>query len=780
MKKFILNYNSPAKYSDNGWQNEVLPVGNGKIGACIFGGVDCDILQLNEKTLWAGGPSPKRPNYNGGNLDNRVEYLKQVQTSLAKGNYHKVQNLKKYLIGEKDGYGNYLNYGEIHLDFGHKDISNYKRTLDINEAIAKVEYNCNGVNYNREYFCNYPNNVLAVKISSDKLKAINCSISFNFGQKVESLKLENGEIVLFGRVEDNNLKTYAKISINTCGNILYEKEKVIVEQASELIIYFSAITDYANIYPNYRCELLTSEVDSNICNAITKGYNKLKTEHISDYQSLFNRVEFNISKVNQISDCTDELLSTYKKDINNLNSRYLEELLFQYGRYLIISSSRLGSLPANLQGIWNNSDTPAWGCDYHLNVNLQMCYWHVYSTNLTELAIPMIDYIDSLREPGRVTAKEYHNIISQNKDENNGWVCHTQNTPFGWTCPGWEFNWGWSPSVGSWMMQNVFDYYEYTQDKSYLKNKIYPMLKETAKFWMQNLIYDSVQKRYVSSPTFSPEHGPITVGNTYEQTIIYMLFEFVNKAGTILGDIEFVEQVNKLKNNLNPIEIGKWGQIKEWFEEDDWYKHEFMKSVAYKKRGCQNKHRHASHLLGLYPYNFIDNKNQKLLNAAAVSLVHRGGDGAVGMNDSGWGKANKICMWARVKNGENAHKMIQNLISGNIAKNLWDLHPPYQMDGNCGYTAGVAEMVLYSNDDYIELLPALPKNWENGNIKGLLARGGYELDFAWENGVLTALSINSKIKNKVQIYINDRTCKFLGADKAKNGLCEVKVTNKNL
>ncbi|MDE6565929.1 MAG: hypothetical protein K2L47_02540, partial [Clostridia bacterium] len=402
-------------------------------------------------------------------------------------------------------------------------------------------------------------------------------------------------------------------------------------------------------------------------------------------------------------------------------------MLYNYGRYLTIATSRATDiLPSNLQGLWNNRDNAPWGSDYHLNVNLQMNYWPTYNTNLTECAIPLVNYVDSLREPGRVTAATYAGITS-GVNEENGFVFHTQNTPFGWTCPGWEFSWGWSPAATAWILQNVYDYYEYTGDKEYLEKVIYPMLREASVYFTNTLVEDKKTGRLVTVPTFSPEHGPRTMGNTYEQSLIWQLFNDTIESAKILDiDSDLVQELESKIEKLNPIEIGEDGQIKEWYIE-----------TKLGKIG-QTHHRHLSHLLGLFPGDLINKDlHPEWLDAVKVSLNQRGD------KSTGWAMGQRINTWARVGDGDRAYKLINQLFKSGLFSNMWDAHPPFQIDGNFGYTAGVTEMLMQSNLGYIELLPALPSVWKNGSISGIIARGNFELSFEWNDNKLTKLTILS-------------------------------------
>ena len=346
-----------------------------------------------------------------------------------------------------------------------------------------------------------------------------------------------------------------------------------------------------------------------------------------------------------------------------------------------------------------------------------MNYWGAYNTNLAETAKPLVRFLDKMRKPGRITAKEYYNIISDENNPENGWIAHTQATPFGWTSPGWDFYWGWSTAAVAWLMQNIWEYYEFTLDKDYLEKEIYPVMRESAKFYSQWLIYDDKQERLVSTPTYSPEHGPVSIGNTYEQSLIEQFYsDFINASYDLNADKELRDIISEQKEKLKPFAIGKWGQIKEWFEEDN---EDFDVSKT------QKNHRHISHLMGLYPGKAISSKTPELLNAAIVTMNDRGDE------STGWSRAYKLNLWARTKDGNRAYKILNGLLSGCTYPNLFDFHPPFQLDGNFGGSAGIAELLLQSHEGYIEPLAALPENWKSGEFCGLCARNGFELSVKW-------------------------------------------------
>lgn len=758
---YVLAYKQAASTTYKGWEEEALPIGNGSLGAKVFGLVGAERIQFNEKSLWSGGPLPDSSDYQGGNLQDQHSFLAEIRQALEKRDYNIAKELaEEHLVGPKTSqYGTYLSFGDIHIEFNQQgktlsQVTDYQRQLNISKALATTSYAYKGTKFERESFASFPDDLLIQRFTKEGAETLDFTIELSLTRDLASdgkyeqeksdykeckLDITDSHILMRGRVKDNDLRFASYLAWETDGDIRVWSDKVQISGASYANLFLAAKTDFAqNPASNYRKKLdLEQQVIDLVDTAKEKGYAQLKSRHIEDYQALFQRVQLDL-EADVDASTTDDLLKNYKPQ----EGQALEELFFQYGRYLLISSSRdcPDALPANLQGIWNAVDNPPWNSDYHLNINLQMNYWPSYVTNLLETTFPVINYIDDLRVYGRLAAARYAGIVSQEGEE-NGWLVHTQATPFGWTAPGWDYYWGWSPAANAWMMQTVYEAYSFYRDQDYLREKIYPMLRETVHFWNDFLHEDQQAQRWVSSPSYSPEHGPISIGNTYDQSLIWQLFyDFIQATQELGLDGDLLTEVKEKFDLLNPLQITQSGRIREWYEEEEQH---------FQNEKVEAQHRHVSHLVGLYPGTLFSHKGQEYLEAARASLNDRGDGG------TGWSKANKINLWARLGDGNRAHKLLAEQLKSSTLPNLWCSHPPFQIDGNFGATSGMAEMLLQFHTAYLVPLAALPDAWSTGSVSGLMARGHFEVSMRWADKKLLQLTILSRSGGDLRVSYSD-------------------------
>ncbi len=708
--KLSMWYRQPA--SD--WQSQALPIGNGYIGGMVFGGVDQERIQFNEKTLWTGGPRSSA-SYSFGNRDGAASHLASVRSKLDSDDISGAgTEANTYLTGDQTGFGDYQNFGDMYFDFklpSSTTINNYRRELDLQDGIAKVSYTYDGVDYLREYFVSYPDKVMVMRLSASQNGKISLDVRPTSAQG-GAITVSGDTITTRGSVRDNQMLYESQVKVlNEGGAITPGTGKITVAGADSLTIVLAAGTDYINSYPIYKGVDPHNQVTSTIQAASSKSYDLLKSNHLNDYQDLFNRVTLNLGESTpQIP--TDQLISGY----GTTKDKALEVLFYQYGRYLLIASSRAGSLPANLQGIWNNSNTPPWDSDYHFNINVQMNYWPAEVANLDETMVPLIDYVESLLSPGRVSAEKHYGVTG------GGWTVNTMNNPFGFTAPGWDFYWGWAPSANAFIANNVWDYYKFSGDTTKL-NRIYPILKEASQFWTKYLVVDS-DGTLVSSPCYSPEQGDISKGCAFDQQLVWDLFTNTIEASKTLGiDESFRSDLIAKRDMLSPVKVGRYGQIQEWKQDID---------------DPNNTHRHISQLVGLFPGKQINKKTPQWLDAAIVTLLHRGDDGGYG-----WALANKMNLWARALEGTQAHTFLEGQLSKYVFSNLFNIGGPFQIDGNFGAISGISEMLLQSHLDNIDILPALPSSWTTGSFSGLKARGGFEVGVSWTQSRATNIQIKS-------------------------------------
>lgn len=761
MNDMVLFYKKPSTALNkcDTWQEETLPIGNGIIGATVWGDIRCERLTLNEETLWDGGRDSENPNdkYSGGNPDKDMNAVyKKIASQVRNGERFD----KEQLAGDFDGYSTgYQPMGELMIKFPalpKRAPKDYIRSLTLSNGIANVNFSVKNKKYKRTYFVSNPDNVLVCALESENGK-FDFSVSLSTHHKTNARSFAQGKnayAVYEGKLKDNNLKFSTVFGVDCDGKVSENSGVIAVSGAEKAIIYLSAATDYANEFYNedktvtyyYRSgethEDITSKALERVKNALSLGYEEVLKRHVSDFSSLYNRLSLNLGQKSDLP--TDKLLKAYRKDrLRKEEKRYAETLLFQYGRYLLISSSRKNSrLPTNLQGIWNGFKHAPWNSDIHININEQMNYWLSSNANLNECALPLIEYVARLKEPGRRTAEKIFGA-------KNGFIAHTQNTPFGFTATGWSIEtWGWCPAAVAWLLQNCYDYYEYSLDRDTLESTIYPMMRDQVRFYEEVLIEIGGKKLMPIGQ--SPEIGSLSLSNTYEQSLIWQLYADTIEAAETLGkDSDEVKIWKNTLEKLSPIEIGESGQVKEWYNETS------LNSVHDTRR-----HRHLSNLLGLYPGNLFDTQEKK--DAAVVSLMNKE-FGRVGTKlnpEGGWTYAQLMNTWARLGSGENAYFSFERMIKNRLYDNLFDYHRfgkngVFQIDANFGCTAGVCEMLVQSNLGYIDILPALPKEWSDGSFCGITAEGAFEINASWQNMRLIKAEIISHKGGKCRVKMKE-------------------------
>lgn len=721
-----------------------LPLGNGRLGAMVYGGTDVETIALNEVTMWSGQPDPEANNLCG------PDRLREMREAFLSGDYKRGNDLGwQYLCGHGKSFGTNLPFGDLLIETGGGDVSGYRRELALDEAVARVGFVCGGTRFSREYFASNPAQALVVRYTADKAHALSATVSMRMLRHSEVTARANQiDITGDARFDKNGeggvrFRGIVRVMADG-GSVRAVGDRLVVDRADAMTIIVDIRTDFQNL--NYRSQCLNT-----VETAASRPYDELKREHVADFKAIFDRMDIDLGRSTTDANTTDEMFAEAHKGLSN---PAFDALFFQYGRYMQISSSRENSpLPSNLQGIWNDNlacNMP-WTCDYHLDINIQQNYWSANIANMAETNAPLFTYIGLLAKYGSVTARKMYGC--------GGWVAHTINNVWGDTAPGSACSWAMNVTAGAWMATHLWTHYEYTLDKDYLREVGYPLLKETAQFFVDYMVEDPKTGYLLSGPSISPENGfrgadgrgySLSMMPTIDRAVIYDIYNACIQSAKILGiDDDFSRRLQRDIKKLPPLRLLDNGELAEWYLDvvrDD------------------PSHRHASHLLALYPFGQISPfKTPGLAEGCRLFLENQ--TSHANWEDTEWTRGNNINFYARLLDGEKAYESLKGLYTGFMRENLMTVSPAgiagaesdiFSFDATEAAVAGVCEMLLQSYDGMLNFLPALPKAWKSGSIKGVCARGGIEADFAWKNRKVVSATLRSRVDQTVNVRVNGK------------------------
>ena len=721
-----------------------LPLGNGRLGAMVYGGTDVETIALNEVTMWSGQPDPEANNLCG------PDRLREMREAFLSGDYKRGNDLGwQYLCGHGKSFGTNLPFGDLLIGTVGGDVSGYRRELALDEAVARVGFVCGGTRFSREYFASNPAQALVVRYTADKAHALSATVSMRMLRHSEVTARANQiDITGDARFDKNGeggvrFRGIVRVMADG-GSVRAVGDRLVVDRADAMTIIVDIRTDFQNL--NYRSQCLNT-----VETAASRPYDELKREHVADFKAIFDRMDIYLGRPTTDANTTDEMFAEAHKGLSN---PAFDALFFKYGRYMQISSSRENSpLPSNLQGIWNDNlacNMP-WTCDYHLDINIQQNYWSANIANMAETNAPLFTYIGLLAKYGSVTARKMYGC--------GGWVAHTINNVWGDTAPGSACSWAMNVTAGAWMATHLWTHYEYTLDKDYLREVGYPLLKETAQFFVDYMVEDPKTGYLLSGPSISPENGfrgadgrgySLSMMPTIDRAVIYDIYNACIQSAKILGiDDDFSRRLQRDIKKLPPLRLLDNGELAEWYLDvvrDD------------------PSHRHASHLLALYPFGQISPfKTPGLAEGCRLFLENQ--TSHANWEDTEWTRGNNINFYARLLDGEKAYESLKGLYTGFMRENLMTVSPAgiagaesdiFSFDATEAAVAGVCEMLLQSYDGMLNFLPALPKAWKNGSIKGVCARGGIEADFAWKNRKVVSATLRSRVDQTVSVRVNGK------------------------